>query len=256
MKSFYQYLKPQSEVPHLAVMWGADSVDPGETVFTIELVDGAELAELAVIKLLKTANLKDQALLDCLVGQEVTHLDLPGITADVQQGKSPFIRPAKFSGVDAERASKAVFNGGPMDLAEFAASMAIKDLLGSWKGALADGNSINQLVTDVDDVIAHLKAFKALCVEKPTELDHSDYLHEIVEAQQKIAQEQFDGYGFKWPIQSSEEWMLYADGGLTKRAIASNSEFTARIIFHCHFYPGTSLIEEVFCTDTDTGLLF
>lgn len=261
MKAEYEVINASNAtVPHMAVVWGSNSTEPGEVVFTVEMGDQPLLVELAVCNLVSTANTNGGALLDGLIGQEVVGQDLPALLADLVVGREAFIRPSKFQPVDLNRVYKAIFNGGPSDLSEFAASMAIKDLMANWKAALADGSQIGSLTADVDEVIKHLTTFKSLCVEKPQKIDPAPFKHYLGvrrELEAVKAWESYDiGSGLGWQVESEEGcWRLGSEDHYMKLADATCGLKKARLTFHVRFMPNSFMIEECFALDLDTGFM-
>ena len=88
-----------------------------------------------------------------------------------------------------------VIGRSPADLAGYAASAALNELLPNWKQALDEGTNIKELTSDIDDLVLLLNNFKAFCTEKqvPAVLNGS-LLNDVRRA---YAEKCFADYDFK-----------------------------------------------------------
>jgi hypothetical protein len=244
-------------VPHFKVVHGPDSFLEGVEIFTVEAGDTPLLVETALEHLVSTANARNTCILATLQDVEVMPSDLPTIAESISNGLVPFLRPLKFGVNDLNRVYSHLFNGGPADLSQFAASMAIKDLIPNWKAALSEGTHISDLVSDVDDVIQHLEAFKALCAEKKPAIDPKFYSGYLKHRREEEAVKAFESYDFGRSVTSiHSDWNLDGDDRWIRKAIGEVDGLESRFAFHVVFAPNSFRIEESLALDLDTGSFF
>lgn len=255
----YDYVNASNAtIPHMAVVWGEGSVDPGETVFTVEMGDESAAVEVAVLCLVEEANQRGGCLLDGLIGRDITQADLSVLAQDIADGRPALVRPSKFAAADLDDAYKALFAGGPATLSELAASMAIKDLMVNWKAALMDGTPINALLHDVDQVIKHLQQFKLMCTEKPDRLDKNVFKSFLDSKRLLVADQAFTSYDFgSYCVQDQGRWVIDGESRYMKSVKASKDGGVkdAKLSFHALFLPGSIHVEECFALDLDTGFM-
>lgn len=258
MKNLYSIINATSAaVPHFNVVYGAEPFDDAMTIFTVEAGDTPLLVETALEHLVSTANASNSNVLASLQGVQVMPSDLPAIAESIRTGKEPFLQPLKFCENDLNHAYSHLFNGGPADLSEFAASMAIKDLMPNWKAALSEGTPISDLVSDVDDVIQHLEAFKALCAEKKSAIDPKFYSGYLKHRREEEAVKAFESYDFGRSVTSiHSDWNLDGDDRWIRKAIGEVDGLESRFAFHVVFAPNSFRIEESLALDLDTGSFF
>lgn len=155
----------------VVMYWSDDagSSRTGQTIFEVAS-DSAGVAglEADMLALAAAANASECSyILDHAVEfEDVSASDVRDFTAIIRTGHTPFQLPVEFTESALDEVVRTVFDGQPSDLAEYAVKAAIDELLPNWKAALSEGSPIASLVSDVDEVIAKLQHFKALCAVK------------------------------------------------------------------------------------------
>lgn len=256
MNQFYSLIDASTAtVPHFAVVLGAQSVDPGETVFSVESGERPLFVEVALERIVELANLRETPMLDELCFAEVLDSDLVFIAKSLAEGRSPALAPVKFGCNDLSVVRKRLFNGtGPGSLSEFAASMAIKDLEANWRDALSEGSSIGDLTADVDDVIAHLVEFKRLCTDRVPSYEVSEFTSFIAERRERTAEAILDAYDFKFSVTELEScWRLDGADRMMKKGRGEVGGLACRFVLHVVFAPNSFRAEESYVLDLDTG---
>jgi len=121
--------------------------------------------ERAMIDLVEAANSSEcRMVMDHAVEFEgLTVCDLRDFAKIIRAGGLPYPLPQEFTAESLDQVVATIIDQAPADLAEHATLAAINELVPNWKDALGDGSAVDDLVGDIDDVIAKLKAFKALC---------------------------------------------------------------------------------------------
>ena len=153
--------------PSVSLTFGRDMPQSqGEVIFTVH-ADAGSIQDtlLAMVDLVQVANFcKVPMPLDHAVEFEgLTADDLRDFTAIIKKGGYPYPLPSEFTAEYLDQVLNTVIDPTPSELAEYAARAAINELIPNWKQALAEGSQVQDLVGDLDTVIAKLVAFKALC---------------------------------------------------------------------------------------------
>ena len=153
--------------PTIALTFGCDMPQSqGKVIFTVPAdANSLRAVEMAMIDLVHVANCCDVPMpLDHAVEfEELTVDDLHDFTAIIKKGGYPYPLPTEFTAEYLDQVLNTVIDPTPSELAEYAARAAINELIPNWKQALAEGSQVQDLVGDLDTVIAKLVAFKALC---------------------------------------------------------------------------------------------
>lgn len=267
MKNTYDFVSATcAPVPFIAVVWGEDGFEPGSTLFQVEIGDQLHAVELGVQRLVHVANQQGQALLDHLVGEEVTVFDLPSITAAVEASQKPMVLPEAFNDEAVERViSHMSDNWQPKGLVDSASLLAIDALV---RGAQdlevspdSSGDGFEQLVRLANGVIERLEQFKSLCKVKPKVFSFSEYQGFIDQRRSCIANQAFESYDFNmecvdqdsgWRVESSHP---YGGQRYMKIARFQRDSDEVRVVMHVVFAPNSLAIEEAFALDLDTGAM-
>lgn len=258
MHQFYDFVNAcNSEIPHFAVVLGLESSDPGATVFSVDVSDRGLFIEVAIERIVELANAQKTPLLDVLCGVSVLDSDLVHVAQSLSQGQVPYLHPERFGVADLHEARKRVFhNLGPLSLADFAASMAMKDLIGNWHDALTDGSSIADLVGDVDDVIKILQDFKRHCAERMPCYSLEPFDDFIQSRRRQEACLAYQNFDFKCVVTWFEEdWAQDGADRMMRRVKGEVDGLPVRLVHHVVFTPNSFRVEESFALDLDTGSL-